>query len=245
MRIQPEPLARVAFSLATFPFISSLFGCGGGPSLGNLFSLPTYTVSVSPQPASIPVGNSVTFTATTNAPSNNVSWVLVGTNGTSTIPPTDAGSPTAQSGGTTFAYTAPATPPLYGPYGGGPLLPAGTVDLRTIAGATSVETRFTITAPSITTGFYTPSSTSVALGGTLNISAYAVGSANNAITLQVNGITGGGTSVGTIAAPANSYYGSYLYTAPTAMPMTGNTITITVISQADPTKSSNLVLTLH
>ena len=40
-------------------------------------------------------------------------------------------------------------------------------------------------------------------------------------------------------------YGSYVYTAPTAVPKTGNMISITVISEAGPTKSSNLVLTLH
>jgi hypothetical protein len=46
-------------------------------------------------------------------------------------------------------------------------------------------------------------------------------------------------------APAQGFYGNYIYTAPATMPMTGNTITLTVISQADPTKSSNLTLTLH
>ena len=29
------------------------------------------------------------------------------------------------------------------------------------------------------------------------------------------------------------------------MPMSGNTVTITVISQADPTKSASAVVTLH
>jgi hypothetical protein len=114
-----------------------------------------------------------------------------------------------------------------------------------LAGFASVDTTFTITAPSITTGFYTPSSTSVALGSTLGVSAYAVGSVNNALTLQVNGITGGSSSVGTIVAPALGLYGNYIYTAPATMPMTGSTITLTVISQADPTKSSTLTLTLH
>jgi hypothetical protein len=182
----------------------------------------------------------VTFTATTNA--TYVGWVLVGISGTGTIPPTDAGSPTVQIGGNTFVYTAPATPPIYG----ADIEPAGTVDVRAGAGgSTFVDTTFTITAPSVTTGFYTPSSTSVALGGTLVINAYAVGSTNGAITFQVNGTPGGSASVGTIAAPAGYIYGEYLYTAPATMPMTGSTITLTVISQADPTKTSTLTLTLH
>ena len=218
-------------------FLVSCFG--KGPILG---TQPTYTLSVSPQPSAVAVGSSVTFTATTNAPS--VSWGLVGIGGTATIPPTDAGSPIGQAGGDTFVYTAPATPPVYGTNDE----TAGTVTLRALTDTVpfaEVETTFTITAPSITTGFYTPVSTSVALGGTLGISAYAVGSINNALTLQVNGITEGSTSVGTIVAPAQGFYGNYIYTAPATMPMTGNTITLTVISQADPTKSSNLTLTLH
>ena len=48
MRIRSEPLARIAYAFAAFSLISGLFGCGGEPSLGNLFSLPTYTVNVSP-----------------------------------------------------------------------------------------------------------------------------------------------------------------------------------------------------
>jgi hypothetical protein len=167
---------------------------------------------------------------------------MVGTAGTSTVPPTDAGSPNSQLGGNTFVYTAPATPPIY--FYPDPLIPAGTVKLRTLDGFAIVETNFAITAPSVTTGFYAPLSTSVALGSTLNINAYAVGSINNALTLQVNSVTGGSASSGTIA-PFGNIYGQYQYTAPTAMPMTGSTITLTVISQADPSKSSNLTLTLH
>jgi hypothetical protein len=166
---------------------------------------------------------------------------MVGTSGTGTVPPTDAGSLTPQVGGNTVVYTAPATPPVYGTN----IETAGTATVRALTGGTSVDTKFTITASWIATGFYAPSSTLVALGSTLVVNAYAVGSVNNALTLQVNGTPGGSTSVGTIVSPAGYLYGEYLYTAPTTMPMTGSTITLTVISQADPTKSSSLTLTLH
>jgi hypothetical protein len=170
---------------------------------------------------------------------------MVGTSGFGTTPATDAGSLSPPVGsnacGNTCVYTAPATPPIYGSFE-----TDGTATVRALAGFTSVDTKFAITAPSITTGFYTPSSTSVALGSTLLVNAYAVGSVNNALTLQVNGITGGSlSSVGTFVAPAQALYGEYIYTAPATMPMTGSTITLTVISQADPTKSSTLTLTLH
>ena len=224
--------AYMSLVLSSCALVSS---CGGHSSPP---APATYTLSVSPQPSAVAAGTTVTFTAITDAP--NITWVLVGTSGTSTIPPTDAGSPLSQVGGKTFVYTAPSVPPVYGTN----IETAGTVTLRTIVVGTTVETTFTITAPSITTGFYTPVSTSVALGGTVNINAYAVGSTNNAITLQVNGVAGGSTSAGTIV-PIGGIYGQYQYTAPTAMPMTGSTVTLTVVSQADPSKSSSLSLTLH
>ena len=74
--------------------------------------------------------------------------------------------------------------------------------------------------------------------------AYAVGSTNNAITMQVNGTGGGSSTYGTIAPITNGFYGEYTYTAPATMPMAGNTVTVTVIPQADPTKSSNMTVTL-
>lgn len=227
---------RRTVSLVTLTPAALLLSCGGG---GRPFTPPNYTLAISPQPATVAAGSTVTFTATTNGPS--VNWGLVGTGGTSVSPPTDAGTPTSQLSGNTFVYTAPAAPPIYPTN----VETAGTVTVRAMSATTTVDTTFTITAPSITTGFYPPSSTSVPLGSTLVVNAYAVGSTNNALTLQVNGGTGGSASVGTIAAPAFGIYGEYVYTAPAAMPMTGSSITLTVISQADPTKSSNLALTLH
>jgi hypothetical protein len=61
----------------------------------------------------------------------------------------------------------------------------------------------------------------------------------------VNGVTGGSTSTGTIVLTAILGPGAYLYTAPATMPMSGNTVTVTVISQADPTKTASSVITLQ
>ena len=52
---------------------------------------------------------------------------------------------------------------------------------------------FFITAPSVTVGL-SPATASVALGGTQQFIGYAVGNVNNALTWQVNGVTGGSTS---------------------------------------------------
>ena len=114
---------------------------------------PTYSLSAShPSPPQLRRALPATFTATTNA--TGVSWVMVGTSGTGTIPATDAGT-LAQASSDTVVYTAPAIPPVYGT----DLETAGTATVRALAGGTSVDTTFPITAPSITTGFYTPSST--------------------------------------------------------------------------------------
>lgn len=212
---------------------SVLLSCGGG---GTPSPPPQYTVTVSPQPATVAAGTSVDFTATTNAPV--VTWGIVGAG-----IDTSAGTPTSATGDT-YTYTAPATPPTWGGPG---IQTPGTVTIRVIPGYQTnnlIQFTFTVTAP-VTVGFFPVSSTSVALGATQNFSAYAVGSTNNALTMQVNGVTNGSASVGTITTPANGFYGEYIYTAPSTMPMTGSTITIAAISQADPTKSSTLTFTLH
>jgi hypothetical protein len=166
-----------------------------------------------------------------------VSWVIVGTGDTTA----NLGSP-IDAQGTTYTYTAPPTPPIYQTGTADP----GSVTLRAIADFnTIVQFNVAITASSITTGFFTTASTTVALSKTLGIWAYVVGSTNNASTMQVNGTTGGSATYGTITPlPQAVFNGEYIYTAPATMPMTGNTVSITVISQADPTKSSSITITL-
>lgn len=229
-RVSVRPVLLI---LLFIPLIA-LTACGGGigPVLG---PPPTYTLTVSPQPASIPVNGTVTFTATTNAPNPFIVWGIVGQ---ADYPTVNMGSPESQSG-MTYTYTAPPTPPIYQD----PLTPPGSVTLRASQLASDVQFIVAITAPTVTTGFFSTTNT-VALGKTLSISAYAVGSTNNGLTMQVNGTTGGSTTYGTIASLTNGFYGQYTYTAPATMPMTGNTVTVTVISQADPTKSSSMTVTL-
>jgi hypothetical protein len=176
----------------------------------------------------------VTFTAKTNGPNDNVAWVLLGYADSGA----NEGSPHSAFG-STFVYTAPPTPPIY-PI---PTVPQGSVPLQVSEGYATVQFNIPITAPNVTTGFFEVPTNTVALGKTINFGAYAVGNTNNAVTMQVNGITGGSTTYGTIT-PINVGLGTYIYTAPATMPMTGNTVTVTVISVADPTKSSSMTITL-
>lgn len=239
--LHPSHLVR-SIGHRTFPGIVGLVSivfltaCG---SSGSGFSYQNVTISVSPQIVSVPVNGTVTFSSTTTNAPNTPGWTLVG------FATADLGTLSSATGGT-VTYTAPATPPIYSA-----LSPDvdGTVTLwATVAGGnftdvTAVQT-FVITAPSITTAI-TPLTATVPLNTTAQFTAYAVGNVNNAITVQVNGVTGGSTSAGTIVHPADQFPGVYVYTAPATMPMSGNTVTVTVISQADPTKTASSVITLQ
>jgi hypothetical protein len=228
--------SRLLFLL---PIISTatLTSCGGGSK----YSYHNVTISVSPHITSIPVGTAMTFTATVqNAPSTSVEWTLL------SFAYANEGSPTGQTGAI-FVYTAPPTPPIYtgaGAFGN----TQGTVTLQATfpdLGMNINDTQtFVVTAPSVTVGL-SPATASVALNATQQFTGYAVGNINNALTWQVNGVTGGSTASGTIAPSVNALPGVYLYTAPSAIPMTGDTVTLTVISQADPTKSASSIITLQ
>lgn len=222
------PLAAIAAAIA-------LIGCDNTVAIS-----PTYLgVAISPRPASIQVGGTMVFTGTV---SNNLSlpqWSVL-----DAAQANDVGTLTPVSGSSnTILYTAPPTPPIYSVTTG---LTQGTVTLNattTSPPGTSIPIKadsisFFITAPSVTVAL-TPAAVTVNLGATQQFFGYAVGNVNNTLIWQVNGITGGSSStVGTINS-AGTYVG------PSSMPMSGNTVTITIISQADPTKTQSAVVTLH
>jgi hypothetical protein len=212
----------------------ALNGCG---SSGPVYP-QNVSVTMSPVVTSLAVGNQQQFTATV-------------TNYTAT--PSFFVSPTAAASVGTMTpsglYTAPAVPPIvnYGGFTGvqGAVTVNASVDYPspgTLLGAVASTTEtFVITAPSVVVGFITNAAT-VPLGTTYKFQPYAVGSVNRGYTLQVNGVTGGSMATGTIVTDATN---AGLYTAPTVMPMTGKTITITAISQADPTKTADATVTLQ
>src|SRR5581483_9417977 len=81
-----------------------------------------------------------------------------------------------------------------------------------------------------------PTSTTVPVSGTQQFAATVTGNANQAVTWQVNGITGGDPANGLISATG-------LYTAPAAIPTAGFA-TITAISQADNTTKGSATITV-
>ena len=226
-------------SILTITSTAAWTSCGGGN--GTPYSYQNITMSVSPHITSIPVGTTMTFTATvTNAPPTSVEWTLY------SYAYANLGSPPTQLGGATFVYTAPPTPPIY--TGAGAFANTqGTVTLEAmfpdLGMIISDNQTFVVTAPSVIVGL-TPATATVALNATQQFTGYAVGNVNNALTWQVNGVAGGSTANGTIAPLPNGLPGVYLYTAPSAIPMTGKTVTITAISQADTTKFASSAVTL-
>ncbi len=236
MKLCSPLLAATAISSALL-----LVSCGGG----TFYSYQNVTVAVSPRIATIPVNGTQTFTATvTNAPPAPTWSVLFGGG----VPSTDSGYSgsfvTATETSTTGVYTAPASPPIY------TTVPftdqsQGTVTVLATVIASPDSVPFGRTASDSVSFLVigpvsvrvSPATASVPLGATVQFDGFSVGSTNRAITWQVNGVAGGGTATGVITSNG-------LYTAPVAMPVTGSTVTITVVSQADTTKSATAVVTL-
>jgi hypothetical protein len=226
----------MALRLAAIATAIALIGCDNTVAIS-----PAYIgVAISPRPTSIPVGGTMVFTGTV---SNNLSlpqWsVLDGAQAN------NFGTLTPIGGSTnTILYTAPSTPPIYNNTSS--FVTQGTITLdatTTSPPGTSIpissdSVTFVITAPSVTVAL-TPATAAIGLGATQQFFGYAVGNVNNTLIWQVNGIAGGSSStVGTINSAGT-------YIAPSSMPISGNTVTVTVISQADPTKTQSALVTLH
>jgi len=222
--------------LAAIAFAIALSGCNN-----TITTPPAYlSVSISPRPASVPVGATVVFAGTV---SNNLSipqWTFLDASEVANpgVLASVAGSPDA------IQYTAPLTPPIYSVTPTGVTQGAVTLNATlTDPAGTSIPISgdtitFVITAPSVTVNL-APLTASVALGGSEQFIGYAVGSLNNTLTWQVNGVTGGS------AATTGTINSAGTFVAPQNMPMSGNTVTITIISQADPTKTASATVTLH
>jgi hypothetical protein len=81
-----------------------------------------------------------------------------------------------------------------------------------------------------------PTSATVSAGATQQFTATVAGTNNTAVTWQVEGVTGGNSTVGTIST-------SGLYTAPLSPPSTGQ-VTVSAISQADSSRTASAAVTV-
>ena len=237
-RSMPLRLAAIAAAIA-------LIGCDNTVAIS-----PNYIgVIISPRPFSIPVGGTMVFTGTV---SNNLSlpqWSFLDSadaNNVGTLTPISGSSDT-------ILYTAPPTPPIYNVTTG---LTQGSVTLNattTSPPGTSIpitgdSISFVITAPSVAVAL-TPATATVYLGATQQFFGYAVGNINNTLIWEANGSVGGAVPVPLSSPVTYTYpYGTInsagTYVAPSTMPASGSTVTVTIISQADPTKTQSAVVTL-
>lgn len=89
-----------------------------------------------------------------------------------------------------------------------------------------------------------PSSASVATLATLVFTATVSGTSNTDVTWQVNGVTGGTSTAGLVSTTVPGTAAEGLYLGPSAVPSPA-TVTVTAVSQADPTKSASATLTIQ
>jgi hypothetical protein len=196
-----------------------LQGCSSNSSFNQ--DPPSITVSVTPTAASVVTAKTQQFAATVTGTTNTaVTWQVNSVTGG------DSTHGTVSSSG---LYTAPSAVPT----------PA-TVTVAAIAQADSTKSAsaaVTVTATQVPVAIsISPTSASVATTTTRQFAATVTGATNMAVTWQVNSVTGGDSTHGTIST-------SGLYTAPAAVPSPA-TVTVTAIAQADPTKSATAAVTV-
>ena len=90
--------------------------------------------------------------------------------------------------------------------------------------------------PSVTVRV-SPSSANVRAGATASFSASVSGASNTTVTWQVNGVTGGNSTTGTISAAG-------LYTSPSVIP-SSNLVTVRAVSSADSSATGSSAVTLQ
>lgn len=193
----------------------------GSASVAIVAAPPVVAVGVSPATAAIQTGGTQQFTATVTGTSNqSVTWSVNGVTG---------GNATVGTISTAGLYTAPATIPA----GGAVLVVATSVASPTSSGAASVTI---IAAPPPVTISVTPSVVTLRVNDQLQFVATVTGTSNQSVTWQVNGITGGNSTVGFISTTG-------LYTAPAAP--TASAVTVSATAAAAPNPSASATVTVQ
>ncbi|HTZ97239.1 MAG TPA: hypothetical protein VMB18_12625 [Terriglobales bacterium] len=224
----PRNLRCVVFLVLMLCMVAFLTSCGsvGAAPISGLGAISGVSVQITPP--SITVGtNSITaFTATVNGSGvQAVQWQVNGlTGGAAAIGTID----------TSGNYTAPQFVPI----------PAN-VTITAIANADNTQSgnaSVNITGTQYpATVYMSPTGTAYVQTGTpLQLSAGITGPADTGVVWEVNGVTNGNFTVGTIAPGAN---GSAVYTAPTKMPNPPN-VTISAVSHAEPNRFNSVTVAL-
>jgi hypothetical protein len=217
-------------SLAVFPFLNS---CSSTSSGGGATPPPPTASGVTVAPASVLLnkGGMQTFMATVNGTiDQTVFWEIV--------------EATSKSGDSTHGfistggeYVAPTTVPSP---------PSVTIKALSEADPTKSGTAtVTLQAGPATSVAISPDPGEVSTFGSMQFIATVTGNANQLVTWQVNGVTGGGPQTGAISTTG-------LFKAPNSVPVltSGNNsgqttqVVVTAISQADATAADSVLVTI-
>jgi hypothetical protein len=174
-----------------FPFVLGpvLFLIGCTANTNTIRSM--INVSVSPLTASVAVGQTQAFTATVTESTKGVTWTLT-QNGTACSPACGTIAPASTASGAHATYTAPATAPSN---------TTVTVTATSLENTSkSASATVTITAQTGGTVAVSPAAVTVEVFTTQQFTTAINGLPSTAVTWQVNGVTGGNTTTGTISA---------------------------------------------
>lgn len=212
----------LVFSLAVSVLLTS---CGGGG--GSTPTSPPITVMVTPSSATLSPGAPQQFSATVTGTTNTaVIWQVSGVAG---------GNATVGTISTSGLYTAPSSIP-------NPAM----VTVTAVSSANSADTgSASVTIAQQVAVTVTPNPINVAIFTTQQFTATVNGVASNAVTWQVNGVTGGTQTTGFISS-------SGLFVAPSGVPTTSsggggvNTapVTVTAVSTANTSSAGSATVTI-
>jgi len=192
-------------------------GCGGGGASPESPPPTTITsVTVSCSPTQIQVSQASQCSATVQGTSNFSSAVTWSIQGAGTI----------NSSG---LYTAPASAPSP------PQIVVRATSAQDPSKSGTASVTITQLPPPITVSV-SPTTATVPVNSTQQFIATVQNSSDTSVAWQVNGVTGGDSTHGTISTTG-------LYTAPSSVP-SPSTVTVTAVSQADPTKSASVSLAI-
>jgi hypothetical protein len=187
------------------------------PAVLTLHAFAAVTITVSPTSASMVGGQKKTFTATVQGASNTgVTWQV-----------NDVTGGTAADGTITTSgvYAAPAV--------------IGTQRVVVIKAISKADTSKSASSPVTlkpVTITISPTSAALIANATRQFSAKVQNASTSSVAWQVNGVTSGNSTVGTISSSGN-------YQAPSTIAST-TVVTVTAISKADPTKTASAQVTL-
>ena len=220
------------FRILCVALIPLLVACSGAPG-GNTGNPPPPANGVTVTPGSVTLnkGGMQTFSATiTGQQDQSVFWQIMGsTNGNG-----DAAHGFISNAGVYVAPTTVPNPP--------------TVTITALNASNTAQSgpaTVTIQTGSNTSVTIAPGPNQVTTFGSLQFTASVTGNANQQVTWQVNGKTGGVAATGAISTTG-------LFTAPNSVPVltTGNNsgqtseVVVTAVSQADATASDSVLLTI-